>query len=221
MGPSTASYAVPALLAFAGAAAFAHTPSARAAVQMQVAAKERSGVAKKRVVVESVSEVAAKAVSVLAAEYKGLTVNEMTELRQEAAKAGVHIQVVRNSLAKRALTGTEFECIMGDLKGPLFLAFSLDDHASAAKVVKQYVKENENAKEIVKVRNVALERQLFDSVDAVLDLSTREESMAKIVAMLQSPAVKVTSLLKSPAFKVTRQVQHIANREPEAESEQA
>ena len=81
----------------------------------------------KKVVVEEVAEVANKAFSVVAAEYRGLTVEELTEFRGKARETGVWVKVVKNNLAKRAFQGTEFECVNDDLVGPLILAFSMED----------------------------------------------------------------------------------------------
>ena len=78
------------------------------------------------------------------AEYRGLTVAEMTELRTEARNAGVYMKVVKNSLARRAVEGTPFECIQPSLRGPLLLAFSREDPGSAARVVKGFSKDHAN-----------------------------------------------------------------------------
>jgi large subunit ribosomal protein L10 len=178
---------------------------------MEAPEKERAGVARKREIVQTVSAVAEKAVSLVAAEYSGITCNDFTELRKEGRNAGVHIQVVRNSLAKRALTGTEYECIMGDLKGPLFLAFSLDDHAAAAKLLTEYSDKND----IVKLKSAAFESEVYD-VKTLLDLPTKEESMAKIVALLQSKGMKIVSVLSNPALQLTRTVQGVADQMEES-----
>ena len=86
----------------------------------------------KKAVVEEVAEFAAKAHSAVAAEYRGLTVTELTELRKTARETGVYLRVVKNTLAKRAVAGTEFECMQNGLVGPLLIAFSMEDPGSAA-----------------------------------------------------------------------------------------
>ena len=90
----------------------------------------------KKAVVAEVAEVAASAESAVAAEYRGLTVSEMTELRVAARNAGVYLKVVKNTLARRAVEGTDFECMQEAFKGPLLLAFSREDPGAAARVVK-------------------------------------------------------------------------------------
>src|SRR5262249_13515783 len=97
----------------------------------------------KKAMVAEVAEVAAKAQSVVAAEYRGLTVGQMTELRAKARTQGVYMRVVKNTLARKALAGTSFESVGPKLKGPLVLAFSKDDPGAAARVVKDFAKSNE------------------------------------------------------------------------------
>jgi large subunit ribosomal protein L10 len=97
----------------------------------------------KKTLVAEVAEVAAKAQSVVAAEYRGLTVGQMTELRAKARTQGVYMRVVKNTLARKALAGTSFESVGPRLKGPLVLAFSKDDPGAAARVVKDFAKGND------------------------------------------------------------------------------
>ena len=89
----------------------------------------------KQAVVTEVAAVAKTAQSAVAAEYRGLTVAEMTKFRVAARQAGVYVRVVKNTLARRAIEGTSFECMKGSLKGPLVLAFSREDPGAAARVV--------------------------------------------------------------------------------------
>src|SRR6202789_4188129 len=92
----------------------------------------------KQALVAEVGAVAAKAQSVVAAEYRGLTVSQMTELRSKARTAGVYMRVVKNTLARKAIAGTSFECMGSVLKGPLVLAFSKDDPGAAARVMRAF-----------------------------------------------------------------------------------
>ena len=98
--------------------------------------------AQKETIVAEVAEVAKSAYSAVGAEYRGLTVAQMTNLRVEARKAGVYLRVVKNTLVKRAVEGTDFACIQGALKGPMVLAFSQTDPGSAARVVEAFAKGN-------------------------------------------------------------------------------
>src|ERR1700743_920686 len=97
----------------------------------------------KKTMVAEVAEVAATAQSVVAAEYRGLTVSQMTDLRAKARTQGGYMRVLKNTLARKALPGTSFESVGPKLKGPLVLAFSKDDPGAAARVVKDFAKANE------------------------------------------------------------------------------
>jgi large subunit ribosomal protein L10 len=97
----------------------------------------------KKVVVAEVNAVAAKALSVVGAENRGLTVTQMTDLRAKARKEGVYLRIVKNTLARKAVAGTAFECISPALKGPIVLAFSNDDPGAAARIVKAFSKDND------------------------------------------------------------------------------
>ena len=100
----------------------------------------------KKTFVKEVNAVAGESVTAVAAEYRGLTVAEMTALRKEARKAGVYMRVVKNTLARRAVVGTDFECMQDTLKGPILLAFAKDDPGAAARVIKDFAKEHEALK---------------------------------------------------------------------------
>src|ERR1700740_1920570 len=127
----------------------------------------------KKALVAEVAEVAAHAQSVVAAEYRGLTVSQMTELRAKARKQGVYMRVVKNTLARKALAGTTFESVGPKLKGPLVLAFSKDDRGAAARVVKDFAKGNEKLEATL----VSLGGQLLPGaeLERVASLPTREQ----------------------------------------------
>jgi large subunit ribosomal protein L10 len=97
----------------------------------------------KKALVKEVNAVAGDSVTAVAAEYRGLSVAQMTELRREARNAGVYMRVVKNTLARRAVEGTEFECMKESLKGPILLAFAKDDPGAAARVIKDFAKGHE------------------------------------------------------------------------------
>ena len=97
--------------------------------------------AQKQAIVAEVNKAAASALSAVLSDYRGLTVEEMTALRAKARAAGVYLRVVRNSLAKRALAGTDYECLDEALVGPSMLAFSQEDPGSAARLLKDYAEE--------------------------------------------------------------------------------
>ena len=97
----------------------------------------------KKAVVAEVADAANNALAAVAAEYRGLTVEEMTELRAKAREDGVFLRVAKNTLVRRAVEGTEFECIQDSLTGPILLAFSMDDPGAAARLVKDYSKSHD------------------------------------------------------------------------------
>ena len=96
----------------------------------------------KKVAVEELQEVANKAVSAVAADYHGTSVSELTALRKEARDSEVHLKVIRNTLARKALSETKFSCFEDLLVGPTMLAFSLEDPTSAAKLANNFSKVN-------------------------------------------------------------------------------
>jgi large subunit ribosomal protein L10 len=158
----------------------------------------------KKALVAEVAEIAAKAQSVVAAEYRGLTVGQMTELRAKARKSGVYVRVVKNTLARKALAGTLFESIGPKLKGPLVLAFSKDDPGAAARVVKDFAKTNEKLVATL----VSLGGQVLPAKDleTVASLPTREQALSILLGTLKAPVQKFVSTLAAAPSKLVRTV---------------
>ena len=156
----------------------------------------------KKALVAEVAEVAAKAQSVVAAEYRGLTVGQMTELRAKARKSGVYMRVVKNTLARKALAGTSFEAVGPKLKGPLVLAFSKDDPGAAARVVKDFAKANEKLVATL----VSLGGKVLSAKDleAVASLPTREQALSMLLGTLKAPSQKLVSTLAAVPSKLVR-----------------
>ncbi len=147
----------------------------------------------KKVVVEEVAQFAAKAYSAVAAEYRGLTVAEMTELRKNARETGVYLRVVKNTLAKRAVTGTEFECMQEGLVGPLVLAFSMEDPGAAARLISGFAK-NHN-KLVAKV--VAISGQVYgaNELERLAKLPTRDQGISLLMSVMKAPVEKLVRTL--------------------------
>jgi large subunit ribosomal protein L10 len=158
--------------------------------------------ADKQVMVAEVAEIATKATSVLAADYRGLTVGEMTELRKKAREHQVQIRVVRNTLARRAFTGTDFACMDSALVGPLFLAFSLEGPGAAARIIRDFLKEHEN----LAVKAIALGGKLHDGkqLDKIANLPTKLEAISQLMSVLQAPITKFVRTLAEPHGKLVR-----------------
>lgn len=158
----------------------------------------------KKQVVAEVSEVAANAYSVVAAEYRGLEVAQMTSLRNQAREKGVVIKVVKNTLAKRALAGTDFECMQDGLVGPLILAFSMEDLGSAARVFKDFSKDHK----LLEVKLVSVGGELFgiEALERVSKLPTRDEALSMLLGTMQAPIAKLARTMKEVPGKFVRTV---------------
>jgi len=156
----------------------------------------------KKALVAEVASVAAAAHSAVAAEYRGLTVAEMTALRAAARKADVYLKVVKNTLAQRAVQGTEFECLRESLKGPLVLAFSRQDPGAAARVVKSFAKDHDKLVAVA----VALAGQLYAArdLDRVASLPTLDEARAQLLGTLQAPLAQLVRTLAEPGAMLAR-----------------
>ena len=158
--------------------------------------------ADKQALVAEVNEIAANSESAVAAEYRGLSVAQMTEFRAKARAEGVYVRVVKNSLAKRAVTGTEFECLSDVLKGPLLLAFSREDPGAAARLVKSFAKENE----ALATQAVAIGGCLYGAGDLnrLASLPTLDQARAILLGVLQAPLTKLVLTLNEPPGMMAR-----------------
>lgn len=158
--------------------------------------------AEKKAVVEDVAKAASNAISAVVADYRGLTVTEMTQLRANARASGVYLRVVRNTLLKRALIDTEFSCLNDALVGPLFLAFSQEAPSDAARMLKEFAKEHKNLE--VKALSIGGILLAADQLDAVASLPTKDEAIAKLLFVLKAPVEKFVRTLVEPPAKLVR-----------------
>ncbi len=156
----------------------------------------------KKTVVAEVADIAQQAHSVVAAEYRGLTVSELTDLRVKARQSGVYLRVVRNTLARLALKDTEFECMSERLIGPLILGFSQREPGSAARLMRDYSKGND--KLVIKL--AAFGGQILESSDinVLANLPTREEALAQLLAVLMAPANQLVKTIAEPTNMLVR-----------------
>lgn len=157
---------------------------------------------RKKAIVGEVAEVAASAPTAIAAEYIGLNVAQMTELRNQAREAGIFVRVVRNTLAKRALEGTRFDCMRDELKGPLLLAFSNEEPGSAAKVIRDFSKKND--KLVVKL--VSIDGKLLPAgdIEKLASLPSLDEARSQLLGLFQAPLGKFVRVLAEPEAKFAR-----------------
>jgi len=158
--------------------------------------------AQKEAIVAEVAEVAKSAYSAIGAEYRGLTVEEMTNLRVEARKAGVYVRVVKNSLAKRAFENTEFSCMEEGLKGPLILAFSREDPGSAARVVEAFAKGHDK----FQVKMVAIGGKLLEpsELGTLAKMPTYDEAIGQLMAVMKAPVQKLAATINEVPGKLVR-----------------
>ena len=156
----------------------------------------------KQQVVAEVHEVASQAQSAIAAEYIGLSVAAMTDLRSKARSEGVHVRVVKNTLARRALEGTDFECMNDALVGPLVLVFSPEDPGAGARIVKDFAKTNNK----LVTRAVAFAGTLMPAteLDRLASLPTLDQARAMLLGTLQAPATQLVRTLNEPAAELVR-----------------
>jgi large subunit ribosomal protein L10 len=156
----------------------------------------------KQALVEEVNAIAASALSAIAAEYRGMSVAQITELRAKARSQGVYVRVVKNTLAKRAVEGTEFACLRETLKGPLILAFSREDPGAAARVFKDFAKGNDK----LVTKAVAIGGVLYGpaDLDRLASLPTLDQARAILLGVLQAPATKLVRTLAEPPALVAR-----------------
>ena len=156
----------------------------------------------KKVVVAEVNAVAAKALSVVGAENRGLTVTQMTDLRAKARKQGVYLRVVKNTLARKAVVGTPFECIAPALKGPIVLAFSNDDPGAAARIVKAFAKDNDKlVTTLISLGGLLLKPA---DIDRVASMPTRAQALSQLLGVLKAPIAKFVGTLAAPNSKLVR-----------------
>lgn len=160
--------------------------------------------AEKKAVVEEVTAVASKAISAVVADYRGLTVNQMTQLRSEARKAGVYLRVVRNTLTRRAFQNTDFECMSEKLVGPLLIALSLQAPSDAARLLKDFTKTFDKLE--VKALSVGGKVYAANQIDAVASLPTRDEAISKLMYVMKAPVEKFVRTLAEPHAKLVRTV---------------
>jgi large subunit ribosomal protein L10 len=156
----------------------------------------------KEAIVAEVAEVAKGAYSAIGAEYRGLTVQQMTDLRVEARKAGVYVRVVKNTLAKRALQGTDFACMEGGLIGPLVLAFSQEDPGSVARVAQAFAKEHDK----FQVKLIAIGGKLLDpsELGTLAKMPTYEEAISLLMAVMKAPVQKLAATINEVPGKLVR-----------------
>jgi len=168
----------------------------------------------KKAIVAEVGEVAKNALSAVTAEYRGLTVGQMTKLRAQARDAGVYMRVVRNTLARRAVEGTMFACLQDSFVGPLILAFSQSEPGAAARLIRTFAKENEK----LVVTALAFGGQALPAKDLgkLADLPTRDEALSILMAVMKAPITKLARTTNEVPSKFVRTVAAVRDEKQKA-----
>ena len=158
----------------------------------------------KKAIVSEVTQIANDAHSAIAAEYRGLSVSDLTELRAKARQQGVYLKVVKNTLARRALEGTPYECMRDGLIGPLMLAFSQEDPGSAARLVNDFTKEND----LLAVKMISIDGKLLDAseLSKLSKLPNKEQAISMLMAVMKAPIEKFVRTINEPHAKLVRTV---------------
>jgi len=168
----------------------------------------------KKALVAEVNEVASRALSAVAAEYRGLSAGKFDILRAKARENGIYLHVVKNTLAKRALVGTQFECMGDALVGPLVLGFSLEDPGAVGRVIKDFAKDNDK----LVVKAVSIGGQLYGSkdIERLASLPSKEQALAMLMGVMKAPVSKFVRTLAEPTAKFVRTVQAVADQKQAA-----
>ncbi|MDC9725571.1 MAG: 50S ribosomal protein L10 [Gammaproteobacteria bacterium] len=156
----------------------------------------------KKAVVAEVAEVASTAYSAVAAEYDGLSVSDMTELRIAARNENVYLRVVRNTLAKRAVEGTEFACMQDGMTGPLVFGFSQEDPGAVARVMGTFAKENDK----LEIKMVSLGGKLLPAsdIEKLAKMPTKDQAIGILMGTMKAPIEKFVRTLVAPTSKMVR-----------------
>lgn len=168
----------------------------------------------KKAIVAEVNEVASNALSAVAAEYRGLTVGAMMGLRTQARQSGVYLRVVRNTLARRAVEGTDFECMKDGFVGPLVLAFSQEDPGAAARVIQDFSKTESQL--VVKLVSIGGQLLEVGDIDRLAKLPTKEQAISQLMSVMKAPIDKFVRTLAEPNAKLVRTIAAIRDQKKDA-----
>ncbi|ACR13786.1 50S ribosomal protein L10 [Teredinibacter turnerae] len=172
------------------------------------------GLEDKKAIVADVNETASSALSLVIADARGVTVGKMDALRKLARENNVRLRVVRNTLAKRAVQGTDFECVNEALVGPSLLGFSMEDPGAAARIFKDFAKEQDKFE--VKALSVGGKLLPASQIDALAKLPTREQALGMLASVMIAPVTKLVRTFNEVPSKVTRAVAAVRDQKKDA-----
>lgn len=172
------------------------------------------GLDDKKAIVAEVHDTATSALSLVIADARGCTVDQMTGLRKNARENSVSLRVIRNTLAKRAIEGTEFECVSDTLTGPSLFGFSMEDPGAAARLFKDFAKEHD----VFEVKALAVGGRLLEAgqLDVLAKLPTREQALSMLMSVMQAPATKLVQTLHAVPSKLVRTLAAVRDQKEEA-----
>jgi len=172
----------------------------------------------KKAVVAEVAEVAKACHAALVADYRGLTVVQMTALRAKGREVGVDCRVVRNTLARIAFKDTHLECMTEGLVGPSVLAFSMEEPSAAARLFRDFIKDNEK----LSVKMLSIQGRAYgaEHLKAIASLPTRDEALGMIMGVMQAPIAKFVRTAAEPTAKFVRTLAALRDKK-EAEASAA
>ncbi len=168
----------------------------------------------KQQIVSEVNQAASSALSAVLADYRGVTVEDMTALRKNARDNKVYLRVVRNTLLKRAVADTEFECIQDALVGPTIIALSQEDPGAAARVLKDFAKENDDFE--IKALSIGGNLMEANQIDVLAKLPTLDQARSMLMSVMLAPVTKLARTVNEVPSKVTRAVAAVRDQKQEA-----
>ena len=168
----------------------------------------------KKAIVAEVSETAANALSLVIADARGVDVTAMNGLRAKARAENVQLRVVRNTLAKRAFAETDYACVEDVLVGPSLFGFSMEDPGAAARLFKDFAKDNKE----FEVKALSVSGQLLESsqIDMLAKLPTLHEALGMLAGVTLAPITKLVRTFNEVPTKVTRVVAAVKTQKEEA-----
>jgi len=172
------------------------------------------GLEEKKAIVAEVNETAASALSLVVADARGVTSNDMTALRATARENQVMLRVVRNTLAKRAFEGTEYECVIDTLTGPSLFGFSMEDPGAAARLFKDFAKENDKFE--VKALSVSGTLIGADQLDVLAKLPTRDQALSMLMSVMKAPTTKLVQTMNAVPSKLVRTLAAVRDQKEQA-----
>lgn len=172
------------------------------------------GLDEKKAIVAEVNETAAGALSLVVADARGVSVSDMTALRASARENQVYLRVVRNTLAKRALEGTEYECVNETLTGPSLFGFSMEDPGAAARLFKDFAKANDK----FEVKALSVSGQLLGAseLDVLAKLPTRDQALSMLMGTMLAPTTKLVQTMNAVPGKLVRTLAAVRDQKEQA-----